>query len=43
MMMGAARDVCQGRLLSMLEGGYDYNALSDSVQLHLQTLLNAES
>jgi acetoin utilization deacetylase AcuC-like enzyme len=34
----AANGVCQGRLLSMLEGGYDYEALSDSVHLHLQQL-----
>jgi len=34
----AANEVCQGRLLSMLEGGYDYQALSDSVHVHLQQL-----
>ena len=34
----AANEVCQGRLLSMLEGGYDYEALGDSVHLHLQQL-----
>lgn len=39
LLMGVAGDVCQGRLLSMLEGGYDYDALSDSVRLHMQTLL----
>ena len=39
LLMGAADDICDGRLLSMLEGGYDYDALSDSVQLHMQTLL----
>jgi acetoin utilization deacetylase AcuC-like enzyme len=43
MLMEVAEDVCDGRLLSMLEGGYDYDALSDSVQLHIQTLLNFES
>jgi acetoin utilization deacetylase AcuC-like enzyme len=42
LLMGIARDVCDGRLLSMLEGGYDYDALSDSVQLHMQTLLTFE-
>jgi acetoin utilization deacetylase AcuC-like enzyme len=41
-LMEVATDVCDGRLLSMLEGGYDYNALSDSVQLHTQTLLNSD-
>ena len=39
LLMGIAKDVCDGRLLSMLEGGYDYDALSDSVRLHMQTLL----
>ena len=42
LLMGIARDVCDGRLLSMLEGGYDYDALGDSVQLHMQTLLTFE-
>jgi acetoin utilization deacetylase AcuC-like enzyme len=42
LLMGAADDVCDGRLLSMLEGGYDYDALSDSVQLHMQTLLTSD-
>ncbi len=41
-LMEVATDVCDGRLLSMLEGGYDYNALSDSVQIHTQTLLNSD-
>ena len=43
LMMEAAEDVCDGRLLSMLEGGYDYEALSDSVRLHIQTLLNPDN
>ena len=42
LLMGIARDVCDGRLLSMLEGGYDYDALSDSGRLHMQTLLTFE-
>ena len=42
LLMGIAKDVCDGRLLSMLEGGYDYDALSDSVRLHMQTLLTFE-
>jgi acetoin utilization deacetylase AcuC-like enzyme len=42
MVMEVATDVCDGRLLSMLEGGYDYDALSNSVQLHTQTLLNID-
>ena len=36
----AAQEICQGRLLSMLEGGYDYNALADSVHAHLKSLLS---
>ena len=43
LLMGVAEDVCGGRLLSMLEGGYDYEALSDSVQIHMQTLLTSNS
>lgn len=43
LLMSVAGDVCDGRLLSMLEGGYDYDALSDSVRLHIQTLLNPDS
>ncbi|MZH46566.1 MAG: histone deacetylase [Nitrospinae bacterium] len=39
LLMNAAKDVCDGRVLSMLEGGYDYDALSNSVRLHIQTLL----
>lgn len=38
-----ANDVCDGRILSMLEGGYDYSALADSVQLHTETLLNHQT
>ena len=38
-----ANDVCNGRILSMLEGGYDYSALADSVQLHVETLSSSQS
>ena len=41
-LMEVANDVCDGRILSMLEGGYDYSALADSVQLHVETLLNSQ-
>ncbi|MFO0919084.1 MAG: histone deacetylase [Planctomycetaceae bacterium] len=34
-----ARQHCRGRLVSLLEGGYDVNALADSVAAHLETLL----
>ncbi|MCA8995247.1 MAG: histone deacetylase, partial [Planctomycetaceae bacterium] len=33
---------CQGRLVSLLEGGYNVDALADSVQLHIETLLDSE-
>ena len=36
----AANEICQGRLISMLEGGYDPNALADSVHAHLKNLLS---
>ena len=36
----AAQEICQGRLLSMLEGGYDTNALADSVHAHMKSLLS---
>jgi acetoin utilization deacetylase AcuC-like enzyme len=35
----AAQEICAGRLISMLEGGYNLQALSDSVQCHLKYLL----
>jgi len=42
-LMEIANDVCNGRILSMLEGGYDYSALADSVQLHVETLASSQS
>ena len=42
-LIDVANDVCEGRILSMLEGGYDYSALGDSVQLHVETLLNHQT
>ena len=38
-MKKAAGEICGGRLISMLEGGYDYEALSDSVLEHLKILI----
>ena len=35
----AADEICGGRLISMLEGGYDYQALGDSVLTHLKHLM----
>lgn len=34
-----AEDVCEGRLLSVLEGGYNYQALAECAALHVGTLL----
>ena len=34
-----AEDCCDGRFVSVLEGGYDLDALGASVKLHLETLL----
>jgi acetoin utilization deacetylase AcuC-like enzyme len=33
-----AERFCEGRLVSLLEGGYNLEALARSVQRHLQTL-----
>ena len=38
MMMELAADCCDGRLLSVLEGGYDLNALAESVTEHVRVL-----
>ncbi|MGE3476850.1 MAG: histone deacetylase family protein [Rhodospirillaceae bacterium] len=37
-LMDAARKVCGGRVVSVLEGGYNLDALADSVTAHVQTL-----
>jgi len=39
MILKLAEEVCDGRLLSMLEGGYNHDALADSVLNHVDTLL----
>jgi acetoin utilization deacetylase AcuC-like enzyme len=36
-----AKKHCQGRIVSLLEGGYDLDALGDSVALHVTRLLEA--
>jgi acetoin utilization deacetylase AcuC-like enzyme len=38
MILKVAEEICGGRLLSMLEGGYDYKALADSVFKHINVL-----
>jgi acetoin utilization deacetylase AcuC-like enzyme len=37
-LMKSARDLCGGRLVSVLEGGYNLQALADCVTAHVQTL-----
>lgn len=39
LILDAAREICKGRLVSILEGGYNHNALSDSVLCHIKELL----
>ncbi len=34
---------CKGRIVSMLEGGYDLNGLARSVAVHVKSLMNAAS
>ena len=38
MILKVAEEICGGRLLSMLEGGYNYKALADSVFKHINVL-----
>jgi acetoin utilization deacetylase AcuC-like enzyme len=40
LMVTAANEICNGRLISMLEGGYDPDALAGSVQAHLKNLIS---
>ena len=39
--MGVARDLCGGRLVSFLEGGYDLAALAGSAAAHVAALMDA--
>jgi acetoin utilization deacetylase AcuC-like enzyme len=39
LVLGVANEHCEGKLVSVLEGGYDVEALADSVSLHLEGLL----
>ena len=36
-----ANQNCDGRIVSILEGGYNLDALTESVKLHLQSLLSS--
>ncbi len=40
-MVDVAREHCGGKLVSILEGGYNLEALGDSVSLHLERLLDS--
>ena len=33
-----AKENCQGRIVSILEGGYNLNALNEAVELHIKSL-----
>ena len=37
---GLARELCDGRIVSTLEGGYDLEALAESVSAHVRELVN---
>jgi acetoin utilization deacetylase AcuC-like enzyme len=39
LLLDLADEACEGKFVSVLEGGYDLEALKDSTQLHLETLL----
>lgn len=40
-LLKVANDCCEGRVVSVLEGGYDVNALAASVAAHVKTLMHA--
>jgi acetoin utilization deacetylase AcuC-like enzyme len=40
-LMAIAAKSCKGRLVSVLEGGYDLTGLADSASRHVQTLMGA--
>ena len=37
--MTLGKKFCEGRIVSILEGGYDLNALKESVNFHIKSLL----
>jgi acetoin utilization deacetylase AcuC-like enzyme len=39
---GVAREYCDGKIVSLLEGGYNVGMLAECVETHLKTLLDAE-
>lgn len=42
LLLGAAAEHCQGRCVSLLEGGYNVDALAESVEQHLKVLAAPE-
>ena len=40
-LLDVASECCDGRVVSLLEGGYDLKALRESVQVHVSSLLAA--
>ena len=34
-----AKELCNGKIVSILEGGYDLNALKESVDYHVKSLM----
>ena len=34
-----AKKICSGKIVSILEGGYDLNALKESTKMHISALL----
>jgi len=40
-LLNVANECCQGRVVSVLEGGYDLDALAASVAAHIKTLMHA--
>jgi acetoin utilization deacetylase AcuC-like enzyme len=40
LVMESAEQICNGRIVSILEGGYNLTALARSVEAHLRTLMN---
>ena len=40
-LMGIAERYCEGRMISVLEGGYNLKALVASVAIHVKTLMGS--
>ena len=40
-LISLAGELCQGRVVSILEGGYELQSLAEGLQVHLEALLHA--